>query len=184
MAFMKKNTAAGAADNMWRKLNIFYNGGFSFTNDTKAIYLGSGPIHKSVVSTTPVSTITHNLYPADMIKITISGQITVNETTTINWEGKRAYVDGIGTGNYSPATITIGSQVFTGSGWSTFEQGTQYSIQIVDYISNPGKLLSNLPVGATYMTAAKPVIGLIQSVVVSYVNGITGKNGILCLGRA
>ena len=33
-------------------------------------------------------------------------------------------------------------------------------------------------------TAAKPVIGLVDSGVVSYVNGNTGKHGILCLGRA
>ena len=63
-----------------------------------------------------------------------------------------------------------------------FQAGVTYGISFIDYISNAGNLLSNLPVNATYLNAAKPVIGLVKYDIMSYINGVTENKAMLCIG--
>ena len=118
-----------------------------------------------------------------IIKVTISGQVTVNETVTVNWNGIRAFIDGVGTGNYNTPIITVnGVAQNYSTGNYLFEAGVTYGISFTDYVNTPGNLLSNLPVNATYLNAAKPVIGLVKYDIMSYINGVTENKAMLCIG--
>lgn len=182
--FTKKNVYAEQTKTMWKKLNMFVNGSINFTNYTKTINLGNAGIYSNVTSSTPVSKLTNNAYPADVIKVTINGQVTVNETVTVNWNGIRAFVDGVGTGNYNTPIITVnGVAQNYSTGSYLFQAGTTYGISFTDYVSGAGNLLSNLPLNATYLNAAKPTIGLIKYETISYINGVIEGKAMLCIGN-